>query len=146
MIGLRVEKNKPPSLVSLCLGVVGRHLEDIVEDLSEIAVSFPADIKVKNLMIAVHPQLFVVTMNMLRFVLLQFRPFVLFELLMNQVDSYILWVMYALSFVSPGLQFDSFGQENGSLFVVELLNDMLSIHPFVRFGLMMNLLTICCLG
>ncbi|KAK6229723.1 hypothetical protein QQP08_022234 [Theobroma cacao] len=43
---LRVEKNKPPSLVSLCLGVVGRHLEDIVEDLSEIAVSFPADIKI----------------------------------------------------------------------------------------------------
>ncbi|GMJ05102.1 hypothetical protein like AT4G26980 [Hibiscus trionum] len=43
---LRFEKKKPPSLVSLCLGVVGRHLEDIIEDLSEIAVNFPADIKI----------------------------------------------------------------------------------------------------
>ncbi|MFQ6621421.1 hypothetical protein Gotur_001943 [Gossypium turneri] len=42
---LRIEKTKPPSLVSLCLGVIGRHLEEIIEDLSEIAVNFPADIK-----------------------------------------------------------------------------------------------------
>ncbi|KAB2044336.1 hypothetical protein ES319_D01G082600v1 [Gossypium barbadense] len=44
---LRIEKTKPPSLVSLCLGVIGRHLEEIIEDLSEIAVNFPADIKIK---------------------------------------------------------------------------------------------------
>ncbi|TYI96647.1 hypothetical protein E1A91_D01G088100v1 [Gossypium mustelinum] len=43
---LRIEKTKPPSLVSLCLGVIGRHLEEIIEDLSEIAVNFPADIKI----------------------------------------------------------------------------------------------------
>ena len=43
MIGLRVEKRKPPSFVSLCLGVVGWDLEDIIEDLSEIAVNFPAE-------------------------------------------------------------------------------------------------------
>ncbi|MBA0550190.1 hypothetical protein Golob_021157 [Gossypium lobatum] len=47
MIELRIEKTKPPSLVSLCLGVIGRHLEEIIEDLSEIAVNFPADVKVK---------------------------------------------------------------------------------------------------
>ncbi|MBA0705614.1 hypothetical protein Golax_017797 [Gossypium laxum] len=43
---LRIEKTKPPSLVSLCLGVIGRHLEEIIEDLSEIAVNFPADVKI----------------------------------------------------------------------------------------------------
>ncbi|GLT83550.1 hypothetical protein SLE2022_018330 [Rubroshorea leprosula] len=44
---LRLEKMKlkPPSLVSLCLGVVGRHLEDIIDELGDIADSFPADIK-----------------------------------------------------------------------------------------------------
>lgn len=40
------EKPKPPSLVSLCLGVVGKHFEDITEDLGDIAANFPADIKV----------------------------------------------------------------------------------------------------
>ncbi|XP_044473693.1 uncharacterized protein LOC123202037 [Mangifera indica] len=40
------EKAKPPSLVGLCLGVIGKHLEDIIEDLGEIAASFPADIKI----------------------------------------------------------------------------------------------------
>ncbi|KAJ4725100.1 RNI-like superfamily protein [Melia azedarach] len=39
-------KAKTPSLVSLCLGVVGKHLEDIIEDLGEIAINFPADIKI----------------------------------------------------------------------------------------------------
>lgn len=43
---LPLEKSKPPSLVSLCLGVVGKHLEDIIADLDEIAVNFPADIKI----------------------------------------------------------------------------------------------------
>ncbi|XVE50651.1 hypothetical protein DITRI_Ditri01bG0180600 [Diplodiscus trichospermus] len=46
------ERTKPPSLVSLCLGVVGRHLDDITEDLSEIAVNFPADIKISLAAIA----------------------------------------------------------------------------------------------
>ena len=40
------EKRRPPSLVSLCLGVIGKHLEDIIVDLDEIAGNFPADIKV----------------------------------------------------------------------------------------------------
>ncbi|KAI4306107.1 hypothetical protein L6164_029415 [Bauhinia variegata] len=43
--GLLLQKKKPPSLVSLCLGVVGRHLEDIVADLGEISLSFPGDVK-----------------------------------------------------------------------------------------------------
>jgi len=44
--GFLSKKTKPPSLVSLCVGVIGRHLEDIIVDLSEIAVNLPADIKV----------------------------------------------------------------------------------------------------
>ncbi|KAJ4833031.1 hypothetical protein Tsubulata_010660 [Turnera subulata] len=40
------QKQRPPSLVSLCLGVVGENLEDIVADLSEIASGFPAHIKI----------------------------------------------------------------------------------------------------
>ncbi|KAI8552819.1 hypothetical protein RHMOL_Rhmol06G0297800 [Rhododendron molle] len=44
---LPFEKPKPPSLVGLCLGVVGKHFEDIIEDLGDIAANFPADIKVK---------------------------------------------------------------------------------------------------
>ncbi|KAG7957621.1 hypothetical protein I3843_11G184900 [Carya illinoinensis] len=46
------EKTKPPSLVSLCLGLVGKHLEDIIEDLSEIAVNFPSDVKMAMAAIA----------------------------------------------------------------------------------------------
>lgn len=42
---LKIKKPKPPSLVSLCLGVVGRHLEDIIEDLPDIAPTFPPSIK-----------------------------------------------------------------------------------------------------
>lgn len=44
MSGLK--RGGPPSLVSLCLGVVGRHLEEIVPCLSDISDFFPADIKV----------------------------------------------------------------------------------------------------
>lgn len=40
------KKTKPPTLFSLCLGVVGKHLDDIIEDLGEIAINFPADTKV----------------------------------------------------------------------------------------------------
>ena len=36
---------KPPSLVSLCIGVIGKHLEDIITDLPEIAIGLPAEIK-----------------------------------------------------------------------------------------------------
>lgn len=45
-------KHRCRSLVSLCLGVLGRHLEDVIEDLSEIAVLFPPDIKMTLLGIA----------------------------------------------------------------------------------------------
>lgn len=38
---------EPPSLLSLCLGVVGSNLEDIIDDLAEIAPTFPSDIKVE---------------------------------------------------------------------------------------------------
>uniref|UniRef100_A0A5B7C6W1 RNI-like superfamily protein n=1 Tax=Davidia involucrata TaxID=16924 RepID=A0A5B7C6W1_DAVIN len=49
---LPLERPKTPSLVSLCLGVVGKHFEDIIEDLGEIAASFPADIKMAMAAIA----------------------------------------------------------------------------------------------
>ncbi|KAF3792661.1 hypothetical protein EJ110_NYTH11272 [Nymphaea thermarum] len=38
-------KGKPRSLVSLCLGVLGQNLEDILNDICEIAPIFPPDIK-----------------------------------------------------------------------------------------------------
>ncbi|XP_061342271.1 uncharacterized protein LOC133288506 [Gastrolobium bilobum] len=44
--GLLPKKTKPPSLVNLCIGVIGRHLEDIILDLGEIAVNLPPDIKI----------------------------------------------------------------------------------------------------
>ncbi|KAJ7963802.1 RNI-like superfamily protein [Quillaja saponaria] len=43
--GVAQQGTRPPRLVSLCIGVVGKNLEDIVADLSEIASTFPADIK-----------------------------------------------------------------------------------------------------
>ncbi|XP_052208588.1 uncharacterized protein LOC127812243 [Diospyros lotus] len=49
---LPLEKARPPTLVSLCLGVIGRHFEDIIEDLGEIAANFPADIKMAMAAIA----------------------------------------------------------------------------------------------
>ncbi|KAI8011736.1 hypothetical protein LOK49_LG06G00467 [Camellia lanceoleosa] len=49
---LPLEKSKHPTLVSLCLGVVGKHFEDIIEDLGEIAANFPADIKLAMAAIA----------------------------------------------------------------------------------------------
>ncbi|KAL0659839.1 hypothetical protein Bca4012_080424 [Brassica carinata] len=45
-------KPGPPSLVSLCLGVVGRHLEEIIPCLSDISDIFPADIKMSIAAIA----------------------------------------------------------------------------------------------
>ncbi|KAF8391550.1 hypothetical protein HHK36_023856 [Tetracentron sinense] len=50
--GSPLEKTKPRRLVSLCLGVLGKHFEDITADLSEIAANFPADIKMAMLAIA----------------------------------------------------------------------------------------------
>jgi hypothetical protein len=52
MIGLlscrrrRPGKSKPPSLLSLCLGVVGKNLQDIIAHLSDISIAFPPHIKV----------------------------------------------------------------------------------------------------
>ncbi|KAI5400645.1 hypothetical protein KIW84_065507 [Lathyrus oleraceus] len=43
--GFLSKKKKPQSLVNLCIGVLGRHLEDIIEDLEEIAIGLPGDIK-----------------------------------------------------------------------------------------------------
>ncbi|XP_071725795.1 uncharacterized protein [Rutidosis leptorrhynchoides] len=48
---LALGKKKPPALVSLCLGIIGKHLEDIIEDL-EILASFPPDIKMAMTAIA----------------------------------------------------------------------------------------------
>lgn len=50
--GLPFEKKKLPTLVSLCIGIIGKHLEDIVPDLGEIAAGFPADIKMTMAAIA----------------------------------------------------------------------------------------------
>ncbi|GFP79113.1 hypothetical protein PHJA_000054800 [Phtheirospermum japonicum] len=41
-----------PSLVSLCMGVVGSNLEDVTDDLADIALTFPSDIKMVLLAIA----------------------------------------------------------------------------------------------
>ncbi|KAL5577756.1 hypothetical protein UlMin_019455 [Ulmus minor] len=46
------QKRRPPSLVNLCLGVVGKHLEDIVPELDQISVILPADIKMALVAIA----------------------------------------------------------------------------------------------
>ena len=40
------KKAKPRKLVSLCLGTLGQHLEDIITDISEFAALFPPHIKV----------------------------------------------------------------------------------------------------
>lgn len=44
----QIKKRRPPSLVNLCLGVVGKHLEDIIDDLPEIASTFPSHIRVRK--------------------------------------------------------------------------------------------------
>nr|DAD20484.1 TPA_asm: hypothetical protein HUJ06_021947 [Nelumbo nucifera] len=50
--GSPFEKSKPGSLVSLCLGLLGRHFEDIILDLTEIAANFPPDIRLAMAAIA----------------------------------------------------------------------------------------------
>ncbi|KAJ0974689.1 hypothetical protein J5N97_016654 [Dioscorea zingiberensis] len=49
---LSAKKSKPRRLLSLCLGMIGRHLEDIVADLTEIAAGFPSEIKLALVAIA----------------------------------------------------------------------------------------------
>ncbi|KAL0912132.1 hypothetical protein M5K25_018083 [Dendrobium thyrsiflorum] len=51
------KKKAPQRLVSLCIGVLGQHLEDIIADILEIAAEFPADIKLVLLAIARRRQL-----------------------------------------------------------------------------------------
>ncbi|PAN22769.1 hypothetical protein PAHAL_4G044000 [Panicum hallii] len=46
------KKAKPRKLVSLCLGTLGQHLEDIITDISEFAAYFPPHIKLAVLSIA----------------------------------------------------------------------------------------------
>ncbi|XP_020580535.1 uncharacterized protein LOC110024737 isoform X2 [Phalaenopsis equestris] len=56
-LSLPFGKKKPQRLVSLCIGVLGQHLEDIISDISEIASEFPAGIKLVLLAIARRRQL-----------------------------------------------------------------------------------------
>lgn len=46
------KKAGPRKLVSLCLGILGQHLEDIITDISEFAAFFPPHIKLAILSIA----------------------------------------------------------------------------------------------
>ncbi|KAL6603648.1 hypothetical protein ACP70R_044009 [Stipagrostis hirtigluma subsp. patula] len=46
------KKAKPRKLVSLCLGTLGQHLEDIISDISEFSAFFPPHIKLAILSIA----------------------------------------------------------------------------------------------
>ncbi|PKA51777.1 hypothetical protein AXF42_Ash008006 [Apostasia shenzhenica] len=50
-------KKKPQRLVSLCIGVLGEHFEDIIAEISEVASGFPSDIKLTLLAIARRRQL-----------------------------------------------------------------------------------------
>ncbi|KAJ6849248.1 uncharacterized protein M6B38_269665 [Iris pallida] len=54
---LPLRKKKPRRLVSLCLGLLGEHFEDITADLTEIAAEFPPDLKLAMLAIARRRQL-----------------------------------------------------------------------------------------
>nr|CAD1832082.1 unnamed protein product [Ananas comosus var. bracteatus] len=49
---LPVKNSKPRKLVSLCLGFLGEHFEDIITDISEVAAGFPPDIKLAMAAIA----------------------------------------------------------------------------------------------
>ncbi|KAF3337036.1 hypothetical protein FCM35_KLT17623 [Carex littledalei] len=46
------QKSKPRKLVSLCIGLLGEHLEEIISDLLEISAGFPPEIKLIILAIA----------------------------------------------------------------------------------------------
>eukprot|EP00268_Persea_americana_P052935 TRINITY_DN5955_c0_g2_i4.p1 TRINITY_DN5955_c0_g2~~TRINITY_DN5955_c0_g2_i4.p1 ORF type:complete len:317 (-),score=72.61 TRINITY_DN5955_c0_g2_i4:131-1081(-) len=47
-----LERARCRSLLSLCIGVLGKHFEDITAELNEIAVNFPPDIKMAMLGVA----------------------------------------------------------------------------------------------
>ncbi|XP_044961000.1 uncharacterized protein LOC123412119 [Hordeum vulgare subsp. vulgare] len=47
-----MKKARPRKLVSLCIGVLGQHLEDIINDISEFTELFPPHIKLAILSIA----------------------------------------------------------------------------------------------
>ncbi|XP_039114028.1 uncharacterized protein LOC120249543 [Dioscorea cayenensis subsp. rotundata] len=49
---LPAKKARPRRLLSLCLGIIGQHLEDIIGDLTEIAAGFPPEIKLALVAIA----------------------------------------------------------------------------------------------
>ncbi|KAL4179381.1 hypothetical protein AMTRI_Chr13g119680 [Amborella trichopoda] len=49
---LHTGSRRPRSLVALCLGVLGKHLEDIIVDLCEVSPIFPPDIKMAILSIS----------------------------------------------------------------------------------------------
>ncbi|KAL4179452.1 hypothetical protein AMTRI_Chr13g119850 [Amborella trichopoda] len=49
---LHTGSRRPRSLVALCLGVLGKHLEDIIVDLCEVSSIFPPDIKMAILSIS----------------------------------------------------------------------------------------------
>ncbi|KAJ4798651.1 RNI-like superfamily protein [Rhynchospora pubera] len=46
------QKLKPRKLVSLCIGVIGEYLEEIISDLSDISAGFPPELKLIVLAIA----------------------------------------------------------------------------------------------
>lgn len=49
MAGTQLGRPKSaPTLLNLCLGVVGSHLEDLVPHLADIALDFPSEIKVPS--------------------------------------------------------------------------------------------------
>ncbi|XP_010433421.1 PREDICTED: uncharacterized protein LOC104717536 [Camelina sativa] len=52
LTGMSPLKSKPPSLVSLCIGVIGKHLDEMIPCLADISVIFPADIKMSIAAIA----------------------------------------------------------------------------------------------
>ncbi|VAI91881.1 unnamed protein product [Triticum turgidum subsp. durum] len=47
-----MKKARPRKLVSLCIGVLGQHLEDIINDISEFTAFFPPHIKLAIMSIA----------------------------------------------------------------------------------------------
>ncbi|KAK8969562.1 hypothetical protein KSP40_PGU011434 [Platanthera guangdongensis] len=55
--GSPYRNKKPRRLVSLCIGVLGQHFEDIIPDISEISAEIPAEIKLVLLGIARRRQL-----------------------------------------------------------------------------------------
>ncbi|KAL4568106.1 hypothetical protein LXL04_023707 [Taraxacum kok-saghyz] len=73
--GSPLEKRKPPALVSSCLEIIGKHLEDIIDDL-DIVASFPSDIKVSFLILLPHSYisfLLLLTAMLFHFIILSMK-------------------------------------------------------------------------